>query len=67
MISFSTLFKAINNYSNNKKTNMNNILIIGAHFDDAELGTGGTAAKLVKMGKKVYELTLTENVTDLKT
>ncbi|MCR4828264.1 MAG: PIG-L family deacetylase [Bacteroidales bacterium] len=45
---------------------MNNILIIGAHFDDAELGAGGTAAKLVKMGKKVYKLTLTDNVTDFK-
>ncbi|MBQ9334767.1 MAG: PIG-L family deacetylase [Lachnospiraceae bacterium] len=42
---------------------MNNILIVGAHFDDAELGAGGTAAKLVKQGKKVYKLTLTDNVT----
>lgn len=43
--------------------NMNNILIIGAHFDDAELGAGGTAAKLVSEGKKVYKLTLTDNET----
>lgn len=42
---------------------MENILIIGAHFDDAELGAGGTAAKLVYEGKKVYKLTLTDNVT----
>ena len=38
---------------------MNNILIIGAHFDDAELGAGATAAKLVSQGKKVYKITLT--------
>lgn len=45
---------------------MNNILIIGAHYDDTELGAGGTAAKLVGMGKKVYKLTLTDNETDFK-
>ena len=43
---------------------MNNILIVGAHFDDAELGAGGTAAKLVSQGKKVYKFTLTDNETD---
>lgn len=42
---------------------MNNILIIGAHYDDAELGAGGTAAKLVSEGKRVYKLTLTNNET----
>lgn len=42
---------------------MNNILIVGAHFDDAELGAGATAAKLVDQGKKVYKITLTDNVT----
>lgn len=42
---------------------MDNILIIGAHFDDTELGVGGTAAKLVNDGKKVFKLTLTDNVT----
>ena len=42
---------------------MENILIIGAHFDDTELGVGGTAAKLVSQGKKVYKYTLTDNVT----
>lgn len=43
---------------------INNVLIIGAHFDDAELGAGGTAAKLVEDGKHVYKLTLTDNVTN---
>ena len=33
---------------------MKNILIIGAHYDDAELGVGGTAAKLVHDGYNVY-------------
>ena len=32
---------------------MNNILIAGAHFDDAELGAGATAAKMVDEGKNV--------------
>lgn len=41
----------------------NNVLIIGAHFDDAELGVGGTAAKLIDQGKCVYKVTLTDNVT----
>ena len=40
---------------------MENVLIIGAHYDDAELGVGGTAAKLVQQGCKVYKLTLTDN------
>lgn len=39
---------------------MNNILIVGAHFDDAELGVGATAAKMVALGKKVYKITLTD-------
>ena len=42
---------------------MENILIVGAHFDDAELGAGGTAAKMVSLGKKVYKFTLTDNET----
>lgn len=42
---------------------MKNILIVGAHFDDAELGAGGTAARLVNEGKKVYKLTMTNNET----
>lgn len=45
---------------------MNNILIIGAHFDDTELGVGGTAARLAKEGKNVYKLTLTDNVTKFR-
>lgn len=43
---------------------MNNILIVGAHFDDTELGVGGTAAKLAREGKNVYKITLTDNVTN---
>lgn len=42
---------------------MQNILMIGAHYDDVELGCGGTAAKLASEGKNVYKLTLTNNVT----
>ena len=42
---------------------MENILVAGAHFDDTELGVGGTVAKLAQQGKKVYKLTLTDNVT----
>lgn len=40
---------------------MENILMIGAHYDDVELGCGGTAARLVSEGKKVYKLILTDN------
>lgn len=43
---------------------MNNVLIVGAHFDDAELGVGATAARLVDEGKNVYKITLTDNVTN---
>lgn len=39
---------------------MNNILVVGAHYDDAELGVGGTMAKLARSGKKVYKITLTD-------
>ena len=45
---------------------MENILVIGAHFDDAELGCGGTMAKLASEGKNVYKLTLTDNVTNFQ-
>ena len=45
---------------------MDNVLVIGAHYDDAELGAGGTAAKLIASGKRVFKLTLTNNVTDFK-
>ncbi len=43
---------------------MENILIVGAHFDDSELAAAGSAAKWTKEGKKVYKLTLTDNVTN---
>ncbi len=43
---------------------MERILIVGAHFDDTELGVGGTAARLSAEGKSVYKLTLTDNVTE---
>lgn len=46
--------------------NMQNILIIGAHFDDAELGAGATAARLVSQGKNVYKFTLTDNATNFE-
>ena len=45
---------------------INNVLIVGAHFDDSELGAGGTAAKLAKEGKNVFKVTLTDNVTQFK-
>ncbi len=41
-----------------------NILVVGAHFDDAELGCGGAMAKYASQGKKVYKLTLTDNKTN---
>ena len=40
---------------------MENILLVGAHYDDVELGCGGTAARLVSEGKTVYKLILTDN------
>ena len=36
------------------------ILAIGAHPDDVELGCGGTIAKLIYEGKKVAIIDLTE-------
>lgn len=39
-----------------------NILIVGAHYDDSELGAGGTAARLINEGHKVYKITLTDTV-----
>ena len=45
---------------------MNNILVIGAHFDDTDLAVGGTCAELASLGKKVYKLVLTDNVTNFK-
>ena len=43
-----------------------NILVIGAHYDDAELGAGGSMAKWVKEGNKVFKLTLSDNDTRFK-
>jgi len=45
---------------------MKNILVIGAHFDDAELGAGGSMARWVQEGRNVYKLTLTDNVTNFE-
>lgn len=42
---------------------MKRVLMIGAHFDDVELGAGGTAAWLSDRGTDVFKLTLTDNVT----
>lgn len=42
---------------------MSNIIVIGAHYDDAELGAGGTMARLAAEGNRVYKLTLTNNET----
>ncbi len=39
---------------------MLDVLIIGAHPDDAEISSGGTLAKMQKMGKKVGILDLTD-------
>ena len=43
-----------------------NILALGAHFDDIELGAGGSLAKFSKEGKKVYKLILTDDSYDNK-
>lgn len=45
---------------------MKRILVIGAHFDDAELGAGGSMMKWVNEGKEVYKLTLTDNATNFE-
>lgn len=37
---------------------LQNVLIIGAQYDDSELGAGGVMARLVSEGKKVYKITL---------
>lgn len=41
-----------------------NALGIGAHFDDVELGCGGTLARIVAEGGNAYKITLTNNVTN---
>ena len=40
-----------------------NILAIGAHHDDIELGAGGTLAKLAKQGDRIFGLVLTDSET----
>lgn len=40
-----------------------NILAVGAHHDDIDLGVGGTLAKLAKEGNKVYGIVLTDSET----
>ncbi len=40
---------------------MERVLMVGAHYDDVELGAGGVAARLAAEGKKVYKLILTDN------
>ncbi len=42
--------------------NIKKVLIVGAHYDDTELGAGGTAAKVLKNGGEVYKITLTDTV-----
>lgn len=41
-----------------------NILAVGAHFDDIELGCGGTMARLRKEGHSTYGIILTDSVVD---
>ncbi len=41
-----------------------NALGVGAHFDDVELGCGGTLARIVAEGGNAYKITLTNNVTN---
>ncbi len=43
---------------------MKKILVIGAHYDDAELGVGGSMAKWINEGKEVFKLTLSDNETN---
>ena len=37
------------------------ILLIGAHYDDIELGCGGTIAKLIKQGADVTAIIITDS------
>lgn len=39
---------------------MKNILFVGAHFDDTELGGGALIAKFINEGKRVFKITLTK-------
>jgi LmbE family N-acetylglucosaminyl deacetylase len=40
-----------------------NILAVGAHYDDIELGCGGSIARLAEEGNNVYGITLTNSET----
>lgn len=40
-----------------------NVLAIGAHHDDIEIGCGGTLARLARQGHKTFGLTLTNSET----
>ncbi len=43
---------------------MKKILLIGAHYDDPDLGCGGVGARLSDEGKEVYKLIITDNHVD---
>ena len=43
---------------------MKNILAVGAHHDDVEIGCGGTLAKLAAQGHKVWIMVLTDSDVD---
>lgn len=39
-----------------------NLLVIGAHYDDSELGAGGLSARVLQEGGNAYKITLTDTV-----
>jgi len=43
-----------------------NILAVGAHHDDIELGCGGSIARLIDEGHRVYGITLTNSETNFE-
>lgn len=44
---------------------LGNILAIGAHPDDIEIGCGGTLIKLNAMGYKIYQILMTEGTEEI--
>jgi len=44
---------------------MEKVIVIDAHYDDPELGAGGSMARLAMEGCSVFKLTLTDNETNL--
>ena len=46
-------------YKEERKKYMENVLVIGAHPDDIELGCIGTVLKLKSAGKKIIYLVMT--------